>query len=85
MPPATPKYAYGWVALQKVSACPKGCAVPAQPCLAAQRPSLSLQYADLLDVLDVLCPSGPIQSQFPLTFEAIKQVRGWVQCWGRCS
>uniref|UniRef100_A0A8C0FGC3 Galactosidase beta 1 like n=1 Tax=Bubo bubo TaxID=30461 RepID=A0A8C0FGC3_BUBBB len=51
MPPATPKYAYGWVALRK--------------------------YANLLDVLDVLCPSGPIQSQFPLTFEAIKQVRGW--------
>ncbi|NXJ88162.1 BGAL galactosidase, partial [Corythaixoides concolor] len=51
MPPATPKYAYGWVALQK--------------------------YADLLDVLDVLCPSGPIHSQFPLTFEAIKQVHGF--------
>ncbi|XP_072197542.1 beta-galactosidase-1-like protein isoform X2 [Excalfactoria chinensis] len=47
MPPPTPKYAYGWVALHK--------------------------YADLLDVLDVLSPSGPIQSQFPLTFEAIKQ------------
>ncbi|XP_010213661.1 PREDICTED: beta-galactosidase-1-like protein [Tinamus guttatus] len=53
MPPATPKHAYGRVALQK--------------------------YANLLDVLDVLCPSGPIQSQFPLTFEAIKQVRGLVQ------
>ncbi|NXR74776.1 BGAL galactosidase, partial [Pycnonotus jocosus] len=52
MPPATPKYAYGWVALQK--------------------------YADLLDVLDVLCPSGPIQSQFPLSFEALKQVHGFV-------
>ncbi|XP_054685035.1 beta-galactosidase-1-like protein [Grus americana] len=52
MPPATPKYTYGWVALQK--------------------------YADLLDVLDVLCPSGPIQSQFPLTFEAIKQTHGFV-------
>ncbi|NWW35964.1 BGAL galactosidase, partial [Panurus biarmicus] len=52
MPPATPKYAYGWVALQK--------------------------YAELLDVLDVLCPSGPIQSQFPLTFEALKQVHGFV-------
>ncbi|NXO33250.1 GLB1L protein, partial [Locustella ochotensis] len=52
MPPATPKYAYGWVAL--------------------------LKYADLLDVLDVLCPSGPIQSQFPLTFEALKQVHGFV-------
>ncbi|NXS92265.1 BGAL galactosidase, partial [Jacana jacana] len=52
MPPSTPKYAYGRVALQK--------------------------HADLLDVLDVLCPSGPIQSQFPLTFEAIKQAHGFV-------
>ncbi|XP_055573483.1 beta-galactosidase-1-like protein isoform X2 [Falco biarmicus] len=52
MPPATLKYAYGWVALRK--------------------------YADLLDLLDVLCPSGPIQSQFPLTFEAIKQAHGFV-------
>ncbi|KAM8806944.1 beta-galactosidase-1-like protein [Eudromia elegans] len=52
MPPASPKHAYGRVALQK--------------------------YADLLDVLDVLCPSGPIQSQFPLTFEAIKQAHGFV-------
>ncbi|NXH29692.1 GLB1L protein, partial [Myiagra hebetior] len=52
MPPATPKYAYGWVALRK--------------------------HADLLDVLDVLCPSGPIQSQFPLTFEALKQAHGFV-------
>ncbi|NXE89022.1 BGAL galactosidase, partial [Menura novaehollandiae] len=78
MPPATPKYAYGWVALRKVSACPKGCAAPAWHCSTAQHPSLSLQYADLLDVLDVLCPSGPIQSQFPLTFEAIKQAHGFV-------
>ncbi|XP_063018004.1 beta-galactosidase-1-like protein isoform X2 [Melospiza melodia melodia] len=36
------------------------------------------KYADLLDVFDVLCPSGPIQSQFPLTFEALKQVHGFV-------
>lgn len=79
MPPATPKYAYGQVALRKVSTCPRGCAAPAQHCPAAPYSSLSLQYANLLDVLDVLCPSGPIQSQFPLTFEAIKQVRGWVQ------
>ncbi|NWQ95375.1 BGAL galactosidase, partial [Burhinus bistriatus] len=78
MPPATPKYAYGQVAMQKVSACPEGCAAPAWHCLAALRPSLSLQYADLLDVLDVLCSSGPIQSQFPLTFEDIKQAHGFV-------
>ncbi|NXE27104.1 BGAL galactosidase, partial [Ardeotis kori] len=78
MPPATPKHAYGWVALQKVSACPEGCAAPAWHCPAALSASLSLQYANLLDVLDVLCPSGPIQSQFPLTFEAIKQAHGFV-------
>ncbi|XP_030342790.1 beta-galactosidase-1-like protein isoform X2 [Strigops habroptila] len=52
MPPATPKYSYGRVALQK--------------------------HADLLDALEVLCPSGPIQSQLPLTFEAIKQAHGFV-------
>ncbi|XP_010009598.1 PREDICTED: beta-galactosidase-1-like protein [Nestor notabilis] len=52
MPPATPKYAYGQVALQK--------------------------HANLLDALDVLCPSGPIQSQLPLNFEAIKQAHGFV-------
>ncbi|NWY33254.1 GLB1L protein, partial [Pheucticus melanocephalus] len=78
MPPATPKYAYGWVALRKVSARPEGRTAPAWHCSPAQHPSLSLQYADLLDVLDVLCPSGPIQSQFPLTFEALKQVHGFV-------
>lgn len=52
MPPPTPKYAYGRVALHK--------------------------YADLLDVLDVLSPSGPIQSQFPLIFEAVKQAHGFM-------
>ncbi|NXF31942.1 BGAL galactosidase, partial [Nyctibius bracteatus] len=78
MPPATPKYAYGWVALQKVSACPESCVAPAWQCPAAPCPSLSLQYANLLDVLDVLCPSGPIQSQLPLSFEAIKQAHGFV-------
>ncbi|NXV60812.1 BGAL galactosidase, partial [Molothrus ater] len=78
MPPATPKYAYGWVALRKVSAHPEGRTAPAWHCSPAQHPSLSLQYADLLDVLDVLCPSGPIQSQFPLTFEALKQIHGFV-------
>uniref|UniRef100_A0A8C4ULP6 Galactosidase beta 1 like n=1 Tax=Falco tinnunculus TaxID=100819 RepID=A0A8C4ULP6_FALTI len=61
-----------------ISKFPEGCAAPAWHCWAAQHPSLSLQYADLLDVLDVLCPSGPIQSQFPLTFEAIKQAHGFV-------
>ncbi|NWX92306.1 BGAL galactosidase, partial [Nothoprocta pentlandii] len=76
MPPASPKQAYGRVALRKVRACPRA----GQPCLPRPRcpPPGSLQYADLLDVLDVLCPSGPIRSQFPLTFEAIKQAHGFV-------
>ncbi|KAL2302264.1 hypothetical protein Nmel_009685, partial [Mimus melanotis] len=78
MPPATPKYAYGSVALQKVSAYREGCTAPAWHCSTDQHSSLSLQYADLLDVLDVLCPSGPIQSQFPLTFEALKQAYGFM-------
>ncbi|NWY76364.1 GLB1L protein, partial [Erithacus rubecula] len=78
MPPATPKYAYGRVALRKVSAYPKGCTAPAWHYSTGQHSSLSLQYADLLDVLDVLCPSGPIQSQFPLTFEALKQAYGFM-------
>ncbi|NWW27607.1 BGAL galactosidase, partial [Falcunculus frontatus] len=78
MPPATPKYAYGRVALRKVSACPEGYTAPAWHCSTGQHPSLSWQYADLLDVLDVLCPSGPIHSQFPLTFEALKQAHGFV-------
>ncbi|XP_052530856.1 beta-galactosidase-1-like protein isoform X4 [Tympanuchus pallidicinctus] len=36
------------------------------------------KYADLLDVLDVLSPSGPIQSEFPLIFEAVKQAHGFM-------
>ncbi|KFP41437.1 Beta-galactosidase, partial [Chlamydotis macqueenii] len=60
------------------NACPEGWAALAWHCPAALSPSLSLQYANLLDVLDVLCPSEPIQSQFPLTFEAIKQAHGFV-------
>uniref|UniRef100_A0A8C8SFV9 Galactosidase beta 1 like n=1 Tax=Pelusios castaneus TaxID=367368 RepID=A0A8C8SFV9_9SAUR len=52
MPPATPKYAYGSVPLQK--------------------------QAELLELLDVVCPAGPIPSRFPLTFEAVKQAHGFV-------
>lgn len=33
---------------------------------------------DLLAFLDFLCPEGPIHSVFPLTFEAVKQDRGFM-------
>uniref|UniRef100_A0A8C1JUD7 Galactosidase, beta 1-like n=1 Tax=Cyprinus carpio TaxID=7962 RepID=A0A8C1JUD7_CYPCA len=47
MPPATPKFAYGFVTLQKV-------------------------------LLDTLSPQGPVRSQYPLTFEEIKQYYGFM-------
>ncbi|XP_068543710.1 beta-galactosidase-1-like protein isoform X6 [Anas acuta] len=56
---------------------PVGPMPPATPKYAYGRVDLR-KYADLLDVLDVLSPSGPIRSQFPLTFEAIKQTHGFV-------
>ncbi|NXV16438.1 BGAL galactosidase, partial [Cepphus grylle] len=63
--------------ISKFQPLPVGPMPPATPKYAYGRVSLR-KYADLLDVLDVLCPSGPIQSQFPLTFEAIKQAHGFV-------
>ncbi|NWW85579.1 BGAL galactosidase, partial [Rhynochetos jubatus] len=63
--------------ISKFQPLPAGPMPPATPKSAYGRVSLQ-KYADLLDVLDVLCPSGPIQSQFPLTFEAIKQAHGFV-------
>uniref|UniRef100_A0A8C0YG40 Galactosidase, beta 1-like n=1 Tax=Cyprinus carpio carpio TaxID=630221 RepID=A0A8C0YG40_CYPCA len=48
MPPATPKFAYGFITLQKVS------------------------------LLDTLSPQGPVRSQYPLTFEEIKQYYGFM-------
>uniref|UniRef100_A0A8B9TXS0 Galactosidase beta 1 like n=1 Tax=Anas zonorhyncha TaxID=75864 RepID=A0A8B9TXS0_9AVES len=56
---------------------PVGPMPPATPKYAYGQVDLR-KYADLLDVLDVLSPSGPIRSQFPLTFEAIKQTHGFV-------
>ncbi|KAI1898305.1 hypothetical protein AGOR_G00070950 [Albula goreensis] len=52
MPPATPKFAYGFVNLQKVG--------------------------NISSLLDKLSPQGPIKSQYPLTFEEIKQYYGFV-------
>ncbi|XP_006636774.2 beta-galactosidase-1-like protein [Lepisosteus oculatus] len=52
MPPATPKYAYGYITLKKVG--------------------------NITGLLDTLCPQGPLQSLYPLTFEAMKQYYGYM-------
>ncbi|XP_022596670.1 beta-galactosidase-like isoform X2 [Seriola dumerili] len=48
MPPATPKFAYGFVTLKKVG--------------------------NMSGLLNTLSPLGPVKSQYPLTFEEMKQV-----------
>uniref|UniRef100_A0A3B4WUE2 Galactosidase, beta 1-like n=1 Tax=Seriola lalandi dorsalis TaxID=1841481 RepID=A0A3B4WUE2_SERLL len=48
MPPATPKFAYGFVTLRKVG--------------------------NMSGLLNTLSPLGPVKSQYPLTFEEMKQV-----------
>ncbi|XP_067371738.1 beta-galactosidase-1-like protein isoform X2 [Channa argus] len=52
MPPATPKFAYGFVNLRKVG--------------------------NLSGLLDTLSPLGPVKSQYPLTFEEMKQYYGYM-------
>ncbi|KAF7665232.1 hypothetical protein LDENG_00148860 [Lucifuga dentata] len=52
MPPATPKFAYGFVILRKVG--------------------------NISSLLNILSPSGPVQSQYPLTFEEMKQYYGYM-------
>ncbi|RXN28059.1 beta-galactosidase-like protein [Labeo rohita] len=52
MPPATPKFAYGFVTLQKVG--------------------------NISSLLDTLSPQGPVRSQYPLTFEEVKQYYGFM-------
>ncbi|XP_037702608.1 beta-galactosidase isoform X2 [Choloepus didactylus] len=52
IPPSTPKFAYGKVALKKLKT--------------------------VEEALDVLCPSGPIKSLYPLTFIQVKQYFGFV-------
>ncbi|XP_072507575.1 beta-galactosidase isoform X1 [Notamacropus eugenii] len=52
IPPSTPKFAYGKVAMKQVNA--------------------------VSEILDVLCPAGPINSTYPLTFVDVKQYFGFV-------
>ncbi|CAL1582387.1 unnamed protein product [Knipowitschia caucasica] len=52
MPPATPKYAYGFVTLKKVG--------------------------EVGSLLSIISPMGPVKSQYPLTFEQLKQYYGYV-------
>ncbi|KAL7385231.1 hypothetical protein ABVT39_017945 [Epinephelus coioides] len=52
MPPATPKFAYGFVTLKKVG--------------------------NISDLLKTLSPLGPVESQYPLTFEEMKQYYGYM-------
>uniref|UniRef100_A0A8D3E1H5 Galactosidase, beta 1-like n=1 Tax=Scophthalmus maximus TaxID=52904 RepID=A0A8D3E1H5_SCOMX len=52
MPPATPKFAYGFVTLRK--------------------------FANISGVLNTLSPPGPVKSQYPLTFEEMKQYYGYM-------
>ncbi|KAK9537528.1 hypothetical protein VZT92_005137 [Zoarces viviparus] len=52
MPPATPKFAYGFVTLKKVG--------------------------NVSGLLNTLSPLGPVRSQYPLTFEEMKQYYGYM-------
>uniref|UniRef100_A0A8C4GE87 Beta-galactosidase n=1 Tax=Dicentrarchus labrax TaxID=13489 RepID=A0A8C4GE87_DICLA len=52
MPPATPKFAYGFVTLKKVG--------------------------NISGLLNTLSPLGPVKSQYPLTFEELKQYYGYM-------
>ncbi|XP_076018076.1 beta-galactosidase-1-like protein [Genypterus blacodes] len=52
MPPATPKFAYGFVTLTKVG--------------------------NISGLLDTISPTGPVLSQYPLTFEEMKQYYGYM-------
>lgn len=52
MPPASPKFAYGFVTLKKVG--------------------------NVGSLLTTLSPMGPVKSQYPITFEELKQYYGYV-------
>ncbi|XP_055004274.1 beta-galactosidase-1-like protein [Boleophthalmus pectinirostris] len=52
VPPATPKFGYGFVTLKKVG--------------------------NISSVLNTISPLGPVKSQYPLTFEELKQYYGYM-------
>ncbi|XP_037542328.1 beta-galactosidase-1-like protein [Nematolebias whitei] len=52
MPPATPKFAYGFAVLKKVG--------------------------NISSLLNTISPLGPVQSEYPLTFEEMKQYYGYM-------
>lgn len=52
LPPASPKFAYGFVTLKKVG--------------------------NISSLLSIISPMGPVKSQYPLTFEELKQYYGFV-------
>lgn len=52
LPPASPKFAYGFVNLKKVG--------------------------NISSLLSIISPMGPVKSQYPLTFEELKQYYGFV-------
>ncbi|CAL8267753.1 unnamed protein product [Lota lota] len=52
MPPATPKFGYGFVTLRKVG--------------------------NIASLLNTFSPQGPVKSQYPLTFEEMKQYYGYM-------
>lgn len=75
MPPATPKFAYGFVNLKKV---PSFQLLKHKKCLSQIliliMDTLFFQVGNISDLLGTLSPLGPVQSQHPLTFEEVKQV-----------
>ncbi|XP_055071324.1 beta-galactosidase-1-like protein [Misgurnus anguillicaudatus] len=56
---------------------PVGPMPPATPKLAYGFVTLQ-KVANISSLLDTLCPQGPVRSQYPLTFEEIKQYYGFV-------
>uniref|UniRef100_A0A8C3HGS8 Galactosidase beta 1 like n=1 Tax=Chrysemys picta bellii TaxID=8478 RepID=A0A8C3HGS8_CHRPI len=63
--------------ISKFQPLPEGPMPPATPKYAYGPVPLRKQ-GEVLELLDVLCPGGPIRSRFPLTFEAVKQAHGFV-------
>lgn len=69
MPPATPKFAYGFVVLKKVEPFLK-----AGDVLNKINMDDFLQVGNISSLLDTISSLGPVRSEYPLTFEEMKQV-----------